>query len=142
MIFPRTFRTPTMSLPPRVIEPVYEDESEYERKVDFDIKRNSSKDGLGKEKQSRGSLAVPGPKVKKDHLRDREGRKGQPPPSSILHGYKYANQHPKSILKRTESYPSPPIPTTGQFLIRRTNDSPSRAIFRQTRSSTDCSPER
>lgn len=129
VIFPRTFRTPTMSLPPRVIEPVYEEESEYERKVEFDIHRNSSNDGLGKEKQSRESLPAHGPKVRKEHLRDREGRKGQPPPSSVLVGYKYASQHPKSILKRTETYPSPLLPSTGKLLIRRANSSSSRVII-------------
>jgi hypothetical protein len=107
-----------MSLPPKVIQPVYEDESEYERRVEFDMSRGTAKDGPLREKPFRGSLPAPGIKAKKENVRDREGRKGQPPPSSVLHGYKYASQHPKSILKRTESYPSPPYPTAGTLFCR------------------------
>src|SRR5208282_917587 len=51
----------------------------------------------GKEKKDVGK----GRDVRRDSGRD--VRKGQPPPTSVLHGYKYPIQKPKSILKqRTE----------------------------------------
>jgi hypothetical protein len=156
ILVPRTFRTP---LSPRPQSPVYE-EPEYERRVEFDMRRHTVKEGYGKDVSYRVG-SPPGPwtrkenvrekerkeggkekerkepskerdvrrdtvkdrevkkegmrEVKKEGIRDvrkesvREVRKGQPPPTAVLHGYKYPIQQPKSILKRTESHPSPPF---------------------------------
>jgi hypothetical protein len=95
---------------------------EYERKVEFDIRK--SQDGALK---LRGMVSptveankenVKTVETRKEKKQQREVRQGHAPPISVLHGYRNTlqqpqssqsqqppqqSQHPKSILKRTDS---------------------------------------
>jgi hypothetical protein len=123
VMLPRGFSTP-MSLGTRTYPPRqerrqdarqggrYDDDEggEYERKVEFDMRRNSQIEEAKRAMSSTEGGTKDG----------REMRRGQSP-ASVLHGYKYPTshptqyamqptdnnptRHPKSILKRTESFP-------------------------------------
>jgi hypothetical protein len=152
-----------MSMPPRLIQPVYEEGMEYERRVEFDMSgregyRSSSpperprmrmKDS-NKDKERTREKDRKENSMEKDLRREtfKERRGGLPPPS-VLVGYKYpttsSSQQPKSILKQrtAEGYPSPPFAQPGiPFLYKRVDDSSHGDFVRETSSSTCCSSHR
>jgi hypothetical protein len=152
ILVPRTFRTPyAMSMPPpRSIQPVYEDVSamDYERRVEFDIRerdyrssspperprlrRETNKDSKDKERKENPPTTTKDRELRRETFKERV-RGGQPPPSSVLVGYKYPSgvgsssqlqqqqQLPKSILKQQriagEGYPSPPFAQPGIIIL-------------------------
>jgi hypothetical protein len=140
VIVPRTFRVPGGGVPsPRVYAPVYED-VENERRVEFDMSRNTGREMMGKEhrntapagdgwgwrreKKERKERERKEDKEERNEKKEKEGRretismgrevrKGQAPPMAVLHGYKYPVGQPKSILKRTENASPPPAQVSG-----------------------------
>ena len=143
VIVPRTFRVPWDGVPaPKVYSPVYEEGEGYERRVEFDMSRNTGREmgkeyyrnttpaswggGAGrKDRWDRKERKEAKEREKEERLKEKNGgggggdgarkdsggrevRKGQPPPMSVLHGYKYPVGQPKSILKRMDNNMSPP----------------------------------
>ena len=156
IIVPRTFRTPHVSMSPRVQSPLQEEEGECERRVEFDVSGNAwreepvrkvthratsppggpgglwSRRGIAREKDGRDTSRD---KARKDDGKEgdrkekerwdkdaqgrkeplKEIRKGLPPPTAVLHGYKHPVRQPKSILKRTETRSVQQVQAAGIF---------------------------
>jgi hypothetical protein len=140
-----------MSLIAKLPSSVYEEPGDFERRVEFDMRRHTTKEAYtkdiiyragsppaqwtrrepprerekrdaAKERERKDPIKVKEPKkdtgkerevMRKEGLR--EIRKGLPPPTSVLHGYKYPIQHPKSILKRPDIRPSQQVLSEGVF---------------------------
>ena len=141
VLVPKTFRTPhALSMPPRLIQPIYEDGIEYERRVEFNIREweHRSSSPPERPRATRRENKESRDKERKDNLKERDTRRetfkdrmrgGLPPPSGVMVGYKYpsgsgsSQQLPKSILKQqrpmTEAYPSPPFAQPGGALALR-----------------------